>query len=144
MSLVNWKSNAMRPRFNSFLDSFFEDSEFLPTKSAFEALPPTNIEENPESFIIKMAVPGLEKDDIIVEINKNVLNISAKTEREEEVDEKNFTRKEYSYSSFKRSFVIPENVLTEKIFADSKKGELILTLPKMEIEVSKPKQIEVK
>ena len=79
-----------------------------------------------------MAVPGMKKNDFNIDVNGNLLTISS--EKEESKDESNqqYTRKEYSYSSFTRSFTLPEDVNQEKIDAVYEDGVLKLTLPKKE------------
>jgi HSP20 family protein len=123
------------------MDTFFDDSLLLQEQNL--SIPAANVTEGDSSYTIKMAVPGLEKDDFNVEIDNNVLTVSSKKEKSAETQEDNFTRKEYSYSSFKRSFSIPENTNTDSIEANYKNGELILTIPKKEVTVSKSKLIEV-
>ena len=140
MAIVNWKNNPLVP---SFLDEFlhkYGPEDFFGTPNI---LPATNIEETPEAFLIKMAVPGLSKEDIKVEIERNLLTVSYEKEVKEEEKVKNYTTKEYTYNAFKRTFTLPENVKGEEIIATTENGELLLTLPKMEFEITKPKKIKI-
>lgn len=107
-------------------------------------LPAVNINENEKEFKIEMAAPGLERKDFKVEVENGVLSISSEKEEESNEEKKNYTRREYSYSSFSRSFTIPENSLPDKISAKYENGVLNITLPKKEMTVSKPtKEIKV-
>lgn len=95
-------------------------------------VPAVNIVEEEKEFKISLAVPGMKKNDFKIDLEGDILTISA--EREEEKDEsgKKFTRKEYSYSSFCRSFTIPEGTKVDKIDARYEDGVLKLMLPKTE------------
>jgi HSP20 family protein len=101
-------------------------------KDLFKSVPAVNILERKDDFIIELAVPGMNKNDFKLEVDKGVLSISA--EKKEEVKDENerFTRKEFSYTSFKRSFSLPEHVNTENITAEYKDGVLMMVLPKKE------------
>jgi HSP20 family protein len=124
------------------LDNFFDDDSFFEGFRG-NALPATNIEETDDSFVVSMAVPGVDKDKLNIEVNENMLTVSAEMEERTEEDDKNYTRKEYSYRSFKRSFALPENVKEEDIKANCENGELKITLPKSEMTVKKAKQISI-
>ena len=97
-----------------------------------KTMPAVNISENKNHYTVKVAAPGMKKEDFQIDIEGNMLNIhSEKEERKEEKDEK-FTRKEYSYSSFSRSFSLPEDVKQEDNKARYENGELNITLPRKE------------
>jgi len=108
-------------------------------------IPPVNIVENEKDYKVSLGVPGMKKEDFKIEHEGNMLTISSeKREDKEEKDEK-FTRKEFSYSSFSRSFTLPENVLTDKIEAKYLDGVLELSLPKKEpVKKTEHKKIEIK
>ena len=107
-------------------------------------LPDVNIIENGKDFKIELAAPGLEKKDFKIEVQDGMLNISAEKEEEREEKDMNYRRREFSYSSFSRSFTLPENSITDKIDAKYENGILRLSLPKKEVTVSKPvKEIKV-
>lgn len=143
MSQVKWNPALLIPRFSNLVDGFFNDVDFFSPKNDSSYFPATNIEETDSDFILKMAVPGLNKEDVNVETDKNLLIISAEKETSDEEESKNYQRKEYSFTSFTRSFLLPENVLTDGIEAAYKDGELIIEIPKSEIEISRPKSITV-
>ncbi|MBS1752283.1 MAG: Hsp20/alpha crystallin family protein [Bacteroidetes bacterium] len=95
-------------------------------------VPAVNIVEDKERFNVSLAVPGMKKEDLKIDLDGNMLAISCENvEKKEEKDEK-FTRREYNFSSFKRSFTLPEEVDKEKIEARYEDGVLKLMLPKKE------------
>lgn len=95
-------------------------------------VPAVNITENKDQFELSVAVPGMKKDDFAIDIDGNLLTISAeKEDRKEEKDEK-MTRQEYNYSSFSRTFTLPEDVKKEAIEARYEEGVLKMLLPKRE------------
>ncbi len=122
-----------------FMDSFF-GKNFLLTgfdDSHNRTQPAANIRENDKDFEIDLAAPGLLKEDFSLELKNDILVISAKKESKNEEKNGNFTRKEFEYSSFCRSFSLPETVDTEKIMASYTDGVLKVNLPKREDSKSK-------
>lgn len=97
-------------------------------------IPAVNIEETEENFMVNVAAPGKSKEQFNIELDNNVLTISAEESNERETNnaDKKFTRKEFSYSNFRRSFSLPETVANEKISAIYKDGVLEINLPKKE------------
>lgn len=108
--------------------------------------PSVNISENDDSFTMEIAAPGLNKSDFKIAIEKDQLVVSSeKSSDSAQVEEGKWTRKEFNYASFKRSFHLSDSVDAEKIQATYENGILILTLPKKEEKKSKgPKTIEIK
>lgn len=108
-------------------------------------VPAVNITENKDEFLVSLAAPGLTKDDFRIDVDGNMLTISSEKEETKEDKDKKYTRKEYNYSSFSRSFSLPEEVVKEKIDARYDNGVLKISLPRKE-EAKKPtaKQIAVK
>jgi HSP20 family protein len=95
-------------------------------------VPAVNIKDNRDDFIVSMAAPGMRKDDFRIDVEGNMLTISCEKEEKKEEKETKFTRKEYNYSSFSRSFTLPDEVNREKIDARYEDGVLKLSLPKKE------------
>jgi HSP20 family protein len=95
-------------------------------------VPAVNVVEKEDFFMVTLAAPGLKKSDFKIDIEGNMLTISSEKEESKEEKEEKFTRKEYSFTSFSRSFSLPEFVNREKIEAVYEDGILKLTLPKME------------
>lgn len=130
MNSIMIRKNRMSPRlYNGMWDHDFFDGLF---NDDLPAMPAVNVSEKENAFCIDMSVPGFDKDDINVEIDKNRLTISAKSKNENEekgADDK-IIRREFFSSSFERSFILPENIDTEKIDAKQKNGVLRISLPK--------------
>jgi HSP20 family protein len=119
------------------------DGEF-PIGDLAVRIPTVNIIENGKDFKIEMAAPGMEKKDFHVSVENGMLTISSEKKEEMKEKKENFTRREFSYSSFSRSFRLPENCLPDKIDAKYENGILKLSLPKKEVTVSKSvKEIKV-
>ena len=94
--------------------------------------PAANIIENSESFQLDIAAPGLNKDDFKINLENNILTISAELEDQKREEGKNYSRKEYYYGSFSRAFTLPKTIDLDGIKADYKNGILMVTLPKKE------------
>lgn len=120
------------------IQNFFEDQTGI-------SMPAVNVVETNDNFRIEVSAPGLEKKDFKIDLDNNVLTISSeKEERNESQEEGKFMRREFSYSSFRRSFSLPNSVDAEKIKANHKDGILSIILPKREEAKQKPpKQISI-
>ena len=92
--------------------------------------PAVNIKENEKDFELELAVPGRSKEDFNIEVDENVLTISSERKTEENVDKGNYTRREFTYSAFKRAFTLPETIDEAGIKANYVNGLLKFTLPK--------------
>ncbi|AKA35004.1 Hsp20/alpha crystallin family protein [Flagellimonas lutaonensis] len=101
-------------------------------------LPAVNIRETGDEYLVEMAVPGLQKSDFDISLEDHVLSISAEVDEKEESKQGNYTRREFGYASFKRSFSLPETVEDEQIKAEYKEGVLSIHLPKKEEARKKP------
>lgn len=126
---------------NNWVDRFFNEDFSFPFKEEFRPL--ANIEDNDKEYVVSLAVPGLKKEDLSVEVKDNRLTISSEEELSSESEVKNYTRKEYSYKSFLRSFTLPDDAKDSKISAKYENGELILTIPKSKKGEEVTKQIKV-
>jgi len=104
-------------------------------------LPAANIIEADDHFNIELAAPGKKKSDFTIKLDEGVLTISSETETKSTEKDDNFTRKEFGYSSFKRSFNIPETISDDKISASYKEGILTVSLPKKEEALPQPKKL---
>ena len=148
MTLVK-ATDRMFPTFPSVFDNFFSrdwldwnESNFSSTNST---LPAVNIRENDESFMIEMAAPGLSKDNFKVNLDRNRLVISSELRDEKNETEERYSRREFSYQSFQRSFTLPQGVVDgDKISAKYSNGILLVTIPKREEIKPKPaKEIDI-
>jgi len=128
----------------SFWDNFFSrnmmDWDNQNFSSTDTTLPAVNVKENDEAFEIEVAAPGMTKSDFRVSLENNLLTISSEKKEEKKEEEKGrFTRREFSYQSFQRSFTVPENLVEgDKISAKYCEGILCITLPKKEEIKPKP------
>lgn len=108
-------------------------------------LPAVNISEDEKKFCVDIVAPGFKKDDFKVNVEDDMLTISAeaKSENTEEDSKKQYTRREYSHSSFTRTFKLPENAKDDNISADFNDGILKLVIPKSEEQVKTTKEIPI-
>jgi HSP20 family protein len=107
-------------------------------------MPSVNIIEGKEDFRIEVAAPGLEKGDFKINLDNNVLTISSEKQDNREEKEERYMRREFSYTSFRRSFSLPQSVEGDKIAAAHNNGVLTISIPKREEAKVKPaKQIEI-
>lgn len=132
MSLLTKSTPSIRPGiYNSILDRFFRDNlNDLWNSNIIETVPSVNIRENKSDFRIEMAVPGMKKEDFKVDVDGSLVTISSEKETEKKEEDKNYTKREYNYASFSRSFTLPETADTEKINATYKDGVLEIHIPK--------------
>ena len=109
------------------------------------SVPSVNITDTRDNYKISMAVPGLKKEDLKIDLEGNLLTISAQSEEQKEENEGRYTRQEYNYSSFSRSFTLPEDVKRENLQAKYENGILNILLPKKEesVRASETKHIDV-
>lgn len=144
MSIVRFSN-----RYPSLFDHFFDNDLFDWSNKNFSTtnttLPSVNIKEDAEGFHVEMAAPGFEKDDFKIELHNDVLTISSEKKFENETKEgEQFTKREFSYQSFSRSFSLPVDVESEKITAKYENGILKIAIPKKEEAKPKPlKQITI-
>lgn len=135
-----------RTFFPSIVDEFF-GRDFLPNLFEFQTginMPSVNIVEGKNDFRIEVAAPGLQKDDFKINLDNNVLTISSEKEEKQEEKDERYMRREFSYTSFRRSFSLPQTVEADKISANHNNGVLSISIPKKEEAKIKPaKQIEI-
>lgn len=139
MSLVKFNSFNRFPRITKTFDNFFNDDlDFFTGRDFISSTPSVNIKENEDGYTVELAAPGLLKEDFKVNVEKDLLTISAevKTESEEKTDK--YTRKEFAYGSFKRTFTLPNTVESDKIDAKYENGVLNVVIPKKEEAKPKP------
>jgi HSP20 family protein len=151
MSSIIKKNRNFFPSFSRFWD---DDDLFNRNMSNWglsnysdTTLPAVNIRETKDSYEVEMAAPGMKKEDFKIELDRNILTISSEKseEHEEQGEEEKYSRKEFSYQSFQRSFNLPKEVVDEdKIEARYREGVLHLTIPKREEAKQKPpRKIEI-
>ena len=124
-------TEKMPSLFNDFFrpwDEWFEGG----LTSRVLNVPAVNITENKDEFMVSLAIPGMKKEDFNIDIEGNMLTSSSQKEESKEENDEKYTRKEFNYSSFSRSFSLPDEVNMEKIDARYVDGVLKLSLPKKE------------
>ncbi|MEP2689106.1 Hsp20/alpha crystallin family protein [Maribacter dokdonensis] len=141
MSLVK-RNDVLFP---AFMNEIFKPDWFGGIENNRNSVPAVNIKENEKEYYLELFVPGRSKEDFTIEIDEAVLTISSEIKKEKEEVNDNYTRKEFSISSFKRSFTLPDTIATDKIDANYEGGILKFNLPKKEEALPKPKRmIELK
>jgi HSP20 family protein len=116
-------------------DDFFKPwNEWFDTSTSLLnrtlTVPAVNIVETKDHFNLSFAIPGMKKDDFHIDMEGNMLSVSCEKEESKEEKEHKYTRKEYNYSTFSRSFSLPEDVIKDKIQATYTDGVLHVMLPK--------------
>lgn len=131
---------------SSWMDDWFSrDFNTLLNENARWTTPSVNIKETDDHFGLEVAAPGLKKSDFNIELDNGLLTISSEKKVEDTQDEGHYTRKEYSYQSFKRTFTLPDSVDATGISAVYEDGILNVVLPKKEeAKTQPPKNIEIK
>lgn len=141
MKLVN-RNTGWIP---SIFDEFFTENRLdVPNYENF-SIPAVNIQENLANFVIELAAPGLTKEKIAIEVEENILKVSSEvaSETNSEDKDKKFTRREFSFRNFTRSFTLPETVDVENITASYTDGILYITIPKEEKQKALKKMVEI-
>lgn len=138
-------SNLTVKRPDGFLKPFFNEffEEPFLTRNPWKDLPAVNVAETDKEYSIELAVPGFKKEDLHVKLENNILTISAETKSEKNEEKKDYTRREYSSSSFSRSFSLYDNVKESDINAKYENGILYLTLPKSKTNGKVTREIKV-
>lgn len=124
---------STKPLFNGFLDEFFNNniSNFLGNDAVLNQ-PAVNIVETDQAFKLELAAPGYDKQDFSLNVENDFLTVSASRETKQEEQNERYTRREFSVTSFKRSFKLPKTVNQEAIAAVYENGILNVTLGKKE------------
>ncbi|TWR31330.1 Hsp20/alpha crystallin family protein [Mucilaginibacter pallidiroseus] len=145
MALVKF-NNGLKHNSNPFLNDVFESllNDSLVSTKSVSRVPAVNIAENDNEFHIELAVPGLKKEDFKIALEKNILTVSAEKKAENTEETKKYSKKEYSYGSFTRSFTLPETVDYSKIEADYTDGILKLVVAKREDAKFQSREIAIK
>ncbi|MDC0879487.1 Hsp20/alpha crystallin family protein [Flavobacteriaceae bacterium] len=136
MRIVKYNNNKVFP---SLMNEFFNDDFRMNVINNNHSVPSVNSIENDNSFEIDLAVPGMKKDDFTIQLNDKVLVISS--ENTNSVENNSMRLNEFNYSSFQRSFTVPETVELDKIKANYKNGILKVKLPKKKDSITKPNRV---
>ena len=138
MNLIKRNSNLIFP---SLLDEIFKLDWNGGIQNFNSTIPAVNIKESETDFKLELFAPGLKKEDFNIEIDQQTLSISSEKQTEFEENKEQYSRKEFSFTSFKRTFNLPETVNFDAIEANYENGILNLTLPKKEEALPKPKRL---
>lgn len=136
MRIVKYNNNNVFP---SLINEFFNDDFGMNFLNRSHSVPSVNSLENNDSFEIDLAVPGMKKEDFTIELNDKVLVISSETSNTMENDKMRLN--EFNFSSFQRSFRVPDSVDQDKIKANYTNGILKIKLPKRKESISKPNRV---
>lgn len=151
--MANLPTRQQQQQSNRYLDpwrDFFNVESFFtkgwPGLAPTATLPAVNVSEDEKSYIVEVIAPGMKKEDFKINVADDMLTISAESRKEmaeKDDNQRQFSRREYVYSSFTRSFRLPENTKEDSITANYEDGVLRITIPKAEKEQSAAKQINV-
>jgi HSP20 family protein len=146
MTLMKVDQSNLFPSLSNMWEDFFgRDITDLPSWRSGTSIPAVNIEEKPNEFLVSLAAPGMKRDDFKIEVDNGLLTVSSEKEEIHEDKGGKFTRREFSYQSFKRSFTLPEGVKTDQIEAKYADGILTIHLPKREeVKLQPARRIEIK
>ena len=153
MALITWRSHRgwdpfeemsdMQERINRLFDDSFTRYPAA-RQETFEKTwaPPVDIYEDKDRIVVKAEVPGIKKDEMLIEVKDNVLSLTGERKQEEETMRDNYHRIELAYGKFSRSFSLPNSVKADKVKAVYKDGILEITLPKVEEVKAIPIKVE--
>jgi HSP20 family protein len=148
MTLVKWNTPRPLNTFSNLVDNFL-GNDWLENFEQNWAIttPSVNVKETDDKVIVEVAAPGMHKEDFVIKVENDVLNIFAEVKQASETQPENtrFMRREFRYESFRRAFTLPKTIDSEHIEAHYENGILSLDLPKKPEVVNKPtKNIEIK
>jgi HSP20 family protein len=130
MSIVKTNRFALPSVFSDFFDSDGLFSNRLGTEDNSLSLPPVNVSESPRFYKLELAVPGYKKEEIKVQLEQDMLSISAETGEEKKEEKEAFLRREFSYGTFHRAFRLPKGIVHEGISAKYENGIMYIEIPK--------------
>lgn len=144
MTLVKYNNKMMSPGIFNLLSDVLGEEFFQPSTSfRRESMPAVNVLEDEKEYLLEMAIPGMDKKDIQIEVEDDVLTISSELKDEQKENKDGYTRREFHYNSFKRSFNIPEEADASKIEAKHENGVLNIHIPKKDVKPSLKKMIKI-
>ena len=138
--LKKWK-NDNPSALSNLIEDFFNES--VPAWTGLSTKPRVNVRETEHNFTIEMAVPGFGKEDFNIDVVGDLLTVSARKESEKEDQDKGYTRREFNYAEFSRSFTLPESVNPDTINCKYNNGLLHVVIPKKEESQRMKKSIKV-
>ncbi len=130
-------------RYDSFFNDFFNLPALWPAPSRFSGSPATNIRETSAAYLLELNVPGRDKEDFKVNVDKDLLTISYEKKEEKNQEDVHSIRREFSFNSFRRSFTLDDKVDVANIQAGYENGVLKIELPKKENVKAEARQIAI-
>lgn len=141
MTLVKRNNKVFLPSvFEEFFKPDWMGGTNLMGNANMLSVPPVNIRETDTTYEVELSAPGKSKEDFNIDLDQNVLTISSEFKNENQTEDRKYTRREFSFSSFRRSFTLPETVNDDNITARYENGILMLTMPKKEEALPKAKR----
>ena len=145
MALIRWQPfqemNALQRDMNRLFDSLAPMSQETMMKSAFA--PPAEMEETEDAFQIRLELPGMDSNDLDVQVTREAIMISGERKSESKSEENGMTRSEFRYGRFSRTIPLPTRIDNTNVQSDYKDGILTLSLPKAEEEKNKVVKVNV-
>lgn len=143
MSLVKWNPESTRfPSLSSWIDDLFVDNGDWPKPMVKGiTIPAVNVLENKKEYNLEVAAPGFKKDDFKLEVENGYLVLKGETKSEVEKTEDSYTRREFRFNSFSRSFALPDNIKEADIKARYEDGILKIMIPKAKEEKAEVKKL---
>lgn len=145
MKLFKWNISDVKPKFPNIKEKFF--GKKINDESAYDqevaTVPSVNIADENKAFDVSIALPGMDKKDVKIEIQNDCLIISSEKKYEKEEKNKNWMRREYGYASFQRIFQLPESADQDKVQAEMKNGVLTIKVAKKKDYIENKKQIAI-
>src|SRR3954453_10935607 len=134
MALIRWEPareiNSLQSEMNRLFNTFFDTPTSGNANGLRRWVPPMDLVETDEQFVLRADLPGLSEDDVSIELEDNVLTVSGERKAEHEARKEGYHRMEPSFGQFRRSLTLPEGVDAEKIAATFDKGVLEVRIPK--------------
>ena len=148
MTLIKYNrpstGRGISPVFNQLFNDFFENFSTPSIRNgSIPALPSVNVAENNSEFLMELSAPGFSKEEVSISVEDNNLVIIGEKKSETEEGDKKYSRKEFSYQNFRRSFNLPEEINQEKINGKIENGIIHISLPKKQVENKIARKIEL-
>ncbi len=145
MALIRWQPfreiDALQREMNRLFDSLTADMPSFSATGAF--IPPAELHETPEAIHLKLEVPGIDANDLDIQVSADAVSVSGERKSESSTEDKGVKRTEFRYGRFQRVFQLPARIQNDNVTADYKDGILTITLPKAEGEKTKVVKVNV-
>ncbi|MFA5555291.1 MAG: Hsp20/alpha crystallin family protein [Phycisphaerae bacterium] len=145
MKLFKWNISDIKPEFPNIIEKFLgkKITDEAANNEDVSVIPSVNIADIDKAFEVSVALPGLEKKDVKIEVYNDCLIVSSEKQYEKEEKDKNWMRREYGYASFQRKFQLPESADQDRIQAEMKNGVLSIKVAKKEGYIENRRQIAI-